>query len=191
MRIKKWEDLGYREWGGELPTPRAQFLRSPKPAASPAFELHESMDPPFPLEMVHVGSCWLQPMCLTNPALKWVSYWISRSLFSFTSLKDLFSCDWCENLLQTTQSWRPNCLSMLPWSLRFHLDKIFFFFQWPKLLIKPFYKSWVGLVTKECLTLVTPWTVDQQAPLSMGFPKQEYWSGLPFPSPEDLSNPGI
>ena len=38
---------------------------------------------------------------------------------------------------------------------------------------------------------VTPWTVAHQAPLSKGFPRQEYWSGLPFPSPGDLSNPGI
>ena len=37
----------------------------------------------------------------------------------------------------------------------------------------------------------TPWTVPRQAPLSMGFPRQEYWSGLPFPSPGDLPNPGI
>ena len=37
----------------------------------------------------------------------------------------------------------------------------------------------------------TPWTVARQAPLSMGFPRQEYWSGLPFPSPGDLPNPGI
>ena len=36
-----------------------------------------------------------------------------------------------------------------------------------------------------------PWTVAQQAPLSMGFSRQEYWNGLPFPSPEELSNPGI
>ena len=35
------------------------------------------------------------------------------------------------------------------------------------------------------------WTVAHQAPLSMGFPRQEYWSGLPFPSPGDLPNPGI
>ena len=33
-----------------------------------------------------------------------------------------------------------------------------------------------------------PWTVANQAPLSMGFPKQEYWSRLPFPSPEDILN---
>ena len=37
----------------------------------------------------------------------------------------------------------------------------------------------------------TPWTVAHQAPLSMAFSRQEYWSGLPFPSPEDLPDPGI
>ena len=37
----------------------------------------------------------------------------------------------------------------------------------------------------------TPWIVDYQAPLSMRFSRQEYWSGLPLPSPEDLPNPGI
>ena len=39
--------------------------------------------------------------------------------------------------------------------------------------------------------LVTPWTVTCQAPLSIGFSRQEYWSGLPFPSPGDLPDPGI
>ena len=38
---------------------------------------------------------------------------------------------------------------------------------------------------------VTPWTVAHQAPLSMEFSKQEYWSGLPFPFPEDLPDLGI
>ena len=37
----------------------------------------------------------------------------------------------------------------------------------------------------------TPWTVARQAPLFMGFPRQEYWSGLPFPPPGDLPDPGI
>ena len=37
---------------------------------------------------------------------------------------------------------------------------------------------------------MTPWTVAHQAPLSMGFSRQEYWSGLPFPSPGDLPDPG-
>ena len=38
---------------------------------------------------------------------------------------------------------------------------------------------------------MTPWTVTHQAPLSTGFPRQACWSGLPFPSPGDLPNPGI
>jgi len=38
---------------------------------------------------------------------------------------------------------------------------------------------------------VIPWTVAYQASLSMGFSRQEYWSGLPFPSPGDLPDPGI
>ena len=38
---------------------------------------------------------------------------------------------------------------------------------------------------------VTPWTVAYQAPPSMGFSRQEYWSGVPFPSPGDLPNTGI
>ena len=43
-----------------------------------------------------------------------------------------------------------------------------------------------------CVRLfATPWTVAYQASPSMGFSRQEYWSGLPFPSPEDLPNPGI
>ena len=48
-----------------------------------------------------------------------------------------------------------------------------------------------GVVAKSCPTLATPWTVGRQAPLSMGFSRQEYWSGLPFPSSGDLPDPGI
>ena len=45
--------------------------------------------------------------------------------------------------------------------------------------------------TKSCLTPVTPWIVAYQAPLSMGFSRQEYWSALSFPSPGDLPDLGI
>ena len=48
-----------------------------------------------------------------------------------------------------------------------------------------------GLVAQSCQTLVTPWTVACRAPLSVGISRQEYWSGLPFPSPGDLRSPGI
>ena len=53
-----------------------------------------------------------------------------------------------------------------------------------------------SLAAKLCLTLVTAWTVACQAPLPMGFSRQEYWSRLPFPSPGEIfltqeSNPGL
>ena len=42
-----------------------------------------------------------------------------------------------------------------------------------------------------CLTFVAPWTVAHKTPFSIGFPRQDYWSGLPFPPPGDLADPGI
>ena len=47
------------------------------------------------------------------------------------------------------------------------------------------------LIAKFSPALVIPWTVACQAPLSLGFPRQEYWSGLPFASPGDLPHSGI
>ena len=47
-----------------------------------------------------------------------------------------------------------------------------------------------GLVAKSSPTLLIPWTAARQTPLSMRFPRQEYWSGLPFPSLGYLHNPG-
>ena len=67
-------------------------------------------------------------------------------------------------------------------------------------LIFSCYKLWIllpiffcggGLVAKLCLTVEIPWTIAGQALLSTGFSRQEYWSGLPFPTPGDLTNPGI
>ena len=72
-------------------------------------------------------------------------------------------------------------------------------------------KTWSKLITTFCLRMLadrkerkvkvkslshvqlfaTLWTVAHQAPLSMGFTRQEYWSGVPFPSPGDLPDPGI
>ena len=48
-----------------------------------------------------------------------------------------------------------------------------------------------GLVSKSCLTLMTPWIAARQASLSVGFSRQDCWSGLPFPSPGDLPISGI
>ena len=57
-------------------------------------------------------------------------------------------------------------------------------------LYTPWSYLWDACVSAQlpqsCLTLVTPWTVAPQAPLSIGFSRQEYWSGLPCPPPGDL-----
>ena len=54
---------------------------------------------------------------------------------------------------------------------------------------------YIVLVAELCPTLCEldciPWTVSPQAPLSMGFPRQEHWNGFPFPSLGDLPGPGI
>ena len=47
------------------------------------------------------------------------------------------------------------------------------------------------LIVQSCLTLCNPQTIVRQAPLSMVFSRLQYWSGLPFPSPGDLPDPGI
>ena len=58
--------------------------------------------------------------------------------------------------------------------------------RWSTLLI-----TGGGLVARSYPSLATPQTVTHQAILSMGFSRQEYWSGLPSPSPGDLPDPGI
>ena len=47
------------------------------------------------------------------------------------------------------------------------------------------------VLTQSCPNFATPQTIAHQAPVSMGVSRQEYWSGLPFPIPGDLSDPGI
>ena len=71
------------------------------------------------------------------------------------------------------------------------------FYRWVGLGLNwtPFFNyllcSMCVLVAQPCLTLMTPRTVTHWSPLFMGFSKQEYWSGLPFPSPGDLPYPKI
>ena len=52
--------------------------------------------------------------------------------------------------------------------------------------------TWLEVKSLSCVRLLaTSWTIAYQAPLSVGFSRREYWSGLPFPSPGDLPDPGI
>ena len=68
---------------------------------------------------------------------------------------------------------------------------LFFFFK--NISLFGYVRSylWCVSVLSRVQLFVTPWTIACQAPLSLGFSKQGYWSGLPFPLPRDLPNPGI
>ena len=66
----------------------------------------------------------------------------------------------------------------MDWDLKRFID----FFSFMKVKVK---------LLSHVQLFVTLWAVAHQVPLSLGFSWQEYWSGLPFPSPEDLPNPGI
>ena len=80
---------------------------------------------------------------------------------------------------QLTAAGSPNRLSSSnPYSKTYHH------------LLKWYESEWVKSLSRVRL-FATPWTVAHQAPPPMGFSRQEYWRGLPFPSPGDLPNPGI
>ena len=85
------------------------------------------------------------------------------------------------------------------WKMRLRRERasqpLFFVRFWCPVLL-PSWSLWLWMcVCAQSLShvqlLVTPWTVACQSPLSMGFPRQEYWSGLPFPPLRHLVNPGI
>ena len=82
------------------------------------------------------------------------------------------------------------------WATREAQCLLLFFYYFFKIVQFFFFsplRPWVSEVKSlsHFQLFVTPWTVAHQAPPSMGFSRQEYWSGLSFPSPGDLPNPGI
>ena len=68
--------------------------------------------------------------------------------------------------------------------MSFKSQEVFLWANWVNVCVYVWSLSHVGL-------FATPWAVARQAPLSTEFSRQEYWSGLPFPHPRDLPNPGI
>ena len=85
-------------------------------------------------------------------------------------------------------------------SIKVFSNELALFLRWPKhwsfsFIISPSNECCAGCVVLSCFSRVrlfaTAWTVARQAPLSIGFSRQEHCSGLPFPSPGDLHDPGI
>ena len=105
--------------------------------------------------------------------------------FSFFFLKDVYSSRKAMAPLLCEGSLKYELL--FPWKL---LSRCYGSTAWiPLAFVRG--KKWKWKSFSPVWLFETPWTVACQAPLSMGFPRQECWSGLPFPSPGDLPNPGI
>ena len=98
--------------------------------------------------------------------------------FTITSVGNWLYCDWASGLKFGWIMYTfPNVWTTL---------QVVFFRKWS------WNEGWNSCVaSKLCLTLATPWTIACQAPQSMEFSRQEYWSGLPFPNQGDLPDPGI
>ena len=117
--------------------------------------------------------------------IRWPKYWVSASASVLPmNVQDWFPLGWTgwislqsKGLLRVFSSTT--------------VEKHQFFSAQPSLWSHSHICSSSSLVAKSCLTLATPWTIALQVPLSVGFSRQEYWSGLPYPSPGDLPDPGI
>ena len=136
----------------------------------------------------------LLPVILGIISRKSLPNWMSRRFFFFFNIYMLFIC--CSGFqLQhvgsssLTRDWTwalsigSTVLATGPPGMSHMIFALWFFF----------FEFCICVVQVHCCVrlFVTPWTVAHQAPLSMGFPRQEYWSGLPCPPPGDLPNPGI
>ena len=103
---------------------------------------------------------------------------------------------WCFHRNASTKRWKQECLYLRLFPLD-HLENECFVSHNSRFRgckpqsgdISP--SAGGGLVAKSWLTLAIPWTMAHQATLFMGFPRQEYWSGLPVPSPGDSPDSGI
>ena len=110
---------------------------------------------------------------LITVALLYLNIWYNKFSDLAVVLQEFFNYSWHYALLYTFQNH----------FVQLHLKKSGFCFF--------FITGIGGLVTKSYVALVIPWTVARQAPLSIRLSRQEYWSGLPFPSPGDLPNSEI
>ena len=100
-------------------------------------------------------------------------------IFHFLQVKDL----WQPSIGQVYQCYVSNGICSLCVSVSHFGNTIFQTASWSlKVKVKSLRHVWL---------FVIPWTVAYHTPPSMGFSRQEYWSGLPFPPPEDLPDPGI
>ena len=135
----------------------------------------------FPFKQGHMVS--VLPIDLLSPSSETMDR--SGYYWQWPSLKGWEWSGFCGNGGEKAFSWSGRRLEKGIWKKAFLLRK------YQNLLTRAGHAAHICSVTQRVHLFVTPWTAARQPPLSMGFSKQEFWSGLPFPIPGDLPNPGI
>ena len=115
------------------------------------------------------------------------------NIFNFSFIWSSKSKESTYNLLENIKQWKKKCnMFALQYVSCWQLFLGMYCRNEKKLFISYALKTKVKVKSLSRVGLfATPWTVAHQAPPSMGFSRQQYWSGLPFPSPGNLPNPGI
>ena len=139
------------------------------------------LSPSFRLGLKSCLECWLVALSL----FRMINYGSMSPEIAFTILPP-WSKPNLEQSATVGNSKRGNEIGFLMASLRRCMKQT-------QTSILPLFFKTLLLFIRSVLSgsFVTPWTVARRAPLSMGFPRQEYWRELPFSFPRDLSNPGI
>ena len=176
-----------------------QFSQFSRSVVSDSLQPHESrhsrLPCPSPTPRVHPNSC---PSTTHSSVLAWripgmgepgrlPSMGSHRVGHDWSDLAAAAcpSSQWCHPAISSSVVRFSSCLQSLPASGSFPVRQLF---AWGGQSIRV---SASAVKFLSHVRFATPWTVACHAPLSMGFSRQEHWSGLPFPSPGDLPDPGI
>ena len=134
----------------------------------------------------------MHPCCVNNP-----SFWYLYSIPCKTDLSSTFLRGSLKVCPHQKSGWKQNLLSVFSLCLRLYahacfclMFENFYYLCLSCFIVIDWVSEWVKSLSHVWF-FATPWTVAHQAPPSMGFSRQEYWSGFPFPSPGDLPNLGI
>ena len=139
---------------------------------------------------IHITCPFQSVKTLDSPTLQLFSFFIIHSLKKFNMI--IWHWGLFDTIIPSLYSWKENIASVLMIDKQIHSSSFSCgssYWWWPLKALA--YVLSLSFVAKLCPTPATTWIVACQAPLSLGLSRQVYWSGLPFPSPGDLPDPGI
>ena len=138
-------------------------------------------------EIVKERKAWCAAVYVVAKSWTWLSDWTEMLLYTICSLTLIYN--YC--FINRIEKKELKAKSIVILAFIFTYITTFTYIYLFLLLFLLSWEKWKWKLLSCVRQFVTLWTVARQAPLSMGFSRQEYWNWLPFPSPGDLPNPGI